>query len=190
MSQSAVVSPLKSYLQSLTGIVLLHLLEYSALPEVCFLAEVLNVCFLNGAPNVWLCVRLHLRIFGRFWLWFVVCFSVDLMSYVTGFQWDKAKYPTALPLCSLTEIINKVLTRSKEVNTQDICHCILRLLLWKVRRERVDPVRLSKVMHSALLFIVVSWVWVHTQISVKVECLVEWSSVVSFSYILATVFFK
>ncbi|KAM6912844.1 V-type proton ATPase subunit C 1-B-like [Xenentodon cancila] len=33
--------------------------------------------------------------------------GVDLMSYVTKFQWDKAKYPTALPLSSLAEIINK-----------------------------------------------------------------------------------
>ncbi|KAM6918049.1 V-type proton ATPase subunit C 1-B [Lycodopsis pacificus] len=50
MSQSAAVSPLKSYLQSL---------------------------------------------------------RVDLMSYMTKFQWDKAKYPTALPLSSLADIINK-----------------------------------------------------------------------------------
>uniref|UniRef100_UPI0037E80DE9 V-type proton ATPase subunit C 1-B n=1 Tax=Semicossyphus pulcher TaxID=241346 RepID=UPI0037E80DE9 len=33
--------------------------------------------------------------------------GVDLMSYVTRFQWDKAKYPTALPLSSLTDIISK-----------------------------------------------------------------------------------
>ncbi|XP_038584026.1 V-type proton ATPase subunit C 1-B [Micropterus salmoides] len=33
--------------------------------------------------------------------------GVDLMTYVTRFQWDKAKYPTALPLSSLAEIINK-----------------------------------------------------------------------------------
>ncbi|XP_053290743.1 V-type proton ATPase subunit C 1-B [Pleuronectes platessa] len=33
--------------------------------------------------------------------------GVDLMSYVTKFQWDKAKYPTALPLSSLADIINK-----------------------------------------------------------------------------------
>ncbi|XP_051249467.1 V-type proton ATPase subunit C 1-B [Dicentrarchus labrax] len=32
---------------------------------------------------------------------------VDLMSYVTKFQWDKAKYPTALPLSSLVDILNK-----------------------------------------------------------------------------------
>ncbi|KAM9341191.1 V-type proton ATPase subunit C 1-B [Symphorus nematophorus] len=32
---------------------------------------------------------------------------VDLMNYVTKFQWDKAKYPTALPLSSLADIINK-----------------------------------------------------------------------------------
>uniref|UniRef100_A0A3B4Y769 V-type proton ATPase subunit C n=1 Tax=Seriola lalandi dorsalis TaxID=1841481 RepID=A0A3B4Y769_SERLL len=33
--------------------------------------------------------------------------QLDLMSYVTKFQWDKAKYPTALPLSSLADIINK-----------------------------------------------------------------------------------
>ncbi|XP_069016570.1 V-type proton ATPase subunit C 1-B-like [Embiotoca jacksoni] len=33
--------------------------------------------------------------------------GVDLMSYVTKFQWDIAKYPTALPLSSLADIINK-----------------------------------------------------------------------------------
>uniref|UniRef100_A0A3B5AYB8 V-type proton ATPase subunit C n=1 Tax=Stegastes partitus TaxID=144197 RepID=A0A3B5AYB8_9TELE len=33
--------------------------------------------------------------------------EVDLMSYVTKFQWDKAKYPTALPLSSLADIISK-----------------------------------------------------------------------------------
>ncbi|AWP16950.1 putative V-type proton ATPase subunit C 2 [Scophthalmus maximus] len=33
--------------------------------------------------------------------------GVDLMSYVTQFQWDKAKYPTALPLPCLADIINK-----------------------------------------------------------------------------------
>ncbi|XP_034531166.1 V-type proton ATPase subunit C 1-B [Notolabrus celidotus] len=33
--------------------------------------------------------------------------GVDLMSYVTKFQWDKAKYPTALPLSTLADIINK-----------------------------------------------------------------------------------
>ncbi|KAK5857097.1 hypothetical protein PBY51_010363 [Eleginops maclovinus] len=32
---------------------------------------------------------------------------VDLISYMTRFQWDKAKYPTALPLSSLADIINK-----------------------------------------------------------------------------------
>ncbi|KAI4804697.1 hypothetical protein KUCAC02_026316 [Chaenocephalus aceratus] len=33
--------------------------------------------------------------------------GVDLMSYMTKFQWDKAKYPTALPLSSLADIITK-----------------------------------------------------------------------------------
>uniref|UniRef100_A0A3B4XSV7 V-type proton ATPase subunit C n=1 Tax=Seriola lalandi dorsalis TaxID=1841481 RepID=A0A3B4XSV7_SERLL len=35
--------------------------------------------------------------------------QLDLMSYVTKFQWDKAKYPTALPLSSLADIINKLI---------------------------------------------------------------------------------
>ncbi|XP_062296464.1 V-type proton ATPase subunit C 1-B [Scomber scombrus] len=33
--------------------------------------------------------------------------GVDLMSYVTHFQWDKAKYPPALPLSSLVDTIDK-----------------------------------------------------------------------------------
>ncbi|XP_047467343.1 V-type proton ATPase subunit C 1-B [Mugil cephalus] len=33
--------------------------------------------------------------------------KVDLMTYMTKFQWDKAKYPTALPLSSLADIISK-----------------------------------------------------------------------------------
>lgn len=32
------------------------------------------------------------------------------MEYVAKFQWDKAKYSTALPLSSLVEIIGKVYT--------------------------------------------------------------------------------
>ncbi|XP_030575464.1 V-type proton ATPase subunit C 1-B [Archocentrus centrarchus] len=32
---------------------------------------------------------------------------VDLMNFMTKFQWDKAKYPTSLPLSSLADIINK-----------------------------------------------------------------------------------
>lgn len=47
-----------------------------------------------------------------FRLWPLACFSVDLQSYVTGFQWDKAKYPTTLPLSCLTDLINKVSTNS------------------------------------------------------------------------------
>nr|XP_020464231.1 V-type proton ATPase subunit C 1-A-like [Monopterus albus] len=33
--------------------------------------------------------------------------GVDLVSYVTTFQWDKAKYSTALSLSTLTDVINK-----------------------------------------------------------------------------------
>ncbi|XP_055011118.1 V-type proton ATPase subunit C 1-B [Boleophthalmus pectinirostris] len=35
---------------------------------------------------------------------------VDLMKYVTRFQWDKAKYSTSLPLSALTEVIGKEVT--------------------------------------------------------------------------------
>uniref|UniRef100_A0A7N8XWK7 V-type proton ATPase subunit C n=1 Tax=Mastacembelus armatus TaxID=205130 RepID=A0A7N8XWK7_9TELE len=37
--------------------------------------------------------------------------GVDLMSYVTTFQWDKAKYSTALPLSILADIINKEISQ-------------------------------------------------------------------------------
>ncbi|XP_054652899.1 V-type proton ATPase subunit C 1-B [Dunckerocampus dactyliophorus] len=37
----------------------------------------------------------------------VLANGVDMMSYVTSFQWDKAKYPTSLPLPSLVNIITK-----------------------------------------------------------------------------------
>ncbi|XDV42618.1 hypothetical protein PO909_011247 [Leuciscus waleckii] len=33
--------------------------------------------------------------------------SMDLATYVTRFQWDRAKYPTAQPIKTLTEIISK-----------------------------------------------------------------------------------
>ncbi|XP_075879421.1 V-type proton ATPase subunit C 1-B-like isoform X2 [Nelusetta ayraudi] len=33
--------------------------------------------------------------------------GVDLLSYVTRFQWDRARYPPGLPLSSLTDLINK-----------------------------------------------------------------------------------
>ncbi|KAJ0062845.1 hypothetical protein NL108_008129 [Boleophthalmus pectinirostris] len=36
--------------------------------------------------------------------------GVDLMKYVTRFQWDKAKYSTSLPLSALTEVIGKEVT--------------------------------------------------------------------------------
>ncbi|XP_062863660.1 V-type proton ATPase subunit C 1-B [Trichomycterus rosablanca] len=36
---------------------------------------------------------------------------VDLATYVTTFQWDRAKYSTALPLKTLTEIITKQVTQ-------------------------------------------------------------------------------
>lgn len=40
--------------------------------------------------------------------WPQVSFLVDLLRYITRFQWDKAKYPTTNPLSSLKDLINKV----------------------------------------------------------------------------------
>lgn len=44
--------------------------------------------------------------------------SMDLATYVTRFQWDRAKYPTAQPLKTLTEIISKVYTLYKALFKQ------------------------------------------------------------------------
>lgn len=53
--------------------------------------------------SVHLCICLSLH-----FIWNLYCFSVDLASYVTRFQWDRAKYPTAVTLKNLTEIISRV----------------------------------------------------------------------------------
>ncbi|XP_038141094.1 V-type proton ATPase subunit C 1-B [Cyprinodon tularosa] len=42
---------------------------------------------------------------------YLASLRVDLMRYVTKFQWDKAKYPTALPLCTLADLINKEISQ-------------------------------------------------------------------------------
>uniref|UniRef100_A0A7N6AET0 V-type proton ATPase subunit C n=1 Tax=Anabas testudineus TaxID=64144 RepID=A0A7N6AET0_ANATE len=50
---------------------------------------------------------------------FCVGFSVDLMSYVTQFQWDQARYPTAVPLTSLADMISKEISQVEaELKTQ------------------------------------------------------------------------
>ncbi|RVE66377.1 hypothetical protein OJAV_G00106730 [Oryzias javanicus] len=41
---------------------------------------------------------------------YLTSLRVNLMKYVTKFQWDKGKYSTAVPLSSLVEIIGKVHT--------------------------------------------------------------------------------
>uniref|UniRef100_A0A8C7WWM6 V-type proton ATPase subunit C n=1 Tax=Oryzias sinensis TaxID=183150 RepID=A0A8C7WWM6_9TELE len=38
----------------------------------------------------------------------ILVHGVNMMKYVTKFQWDTAKYPPALPLSSLVDIISKV----------------------------------------------------------------------------------
>lgn len=84
----------------------------------------------------------------RFWL--LLCFSVDLLSYVTRFQWDKAKYPTALPLDCLAELISKVQTN--DINNDYQCHvnmvitlqaytiyhCTLAQMQWNTRNHESE----------------------------------------------------
>lgn len=40
--------------------------------------------------------------------WFVVPSAVDLVTYITRFQWDMAKYPIKQSLKNISEIISKV----------------------------------------------------------------------------------
>uniref|UniRef100_A0A7N6BGL7 V-type proton ATPase subunit C n=1 Tax=Anabas testudineus TaxID=64144 RepID=A0A7N6BGL7_ANATE len=45
--------------------------------------------------------------------------GMDLMSYVTQFQWDQARYPTAVPLTSLADMISKEISQVEaELKTQ------------------------------------------------------------------------
>ncbi|KAM7403987.1 hypothetical protein PAMA_004416 [Pampus argenteus] len=49
--------------------------------------------------------------------------GVDLMSYVTTFQWDKAKYPTTLPLSSLVDNIYKEVSQvESELKSQAVAY--------------------------------------------------------------------
>lgn len=40
--------------------------------------------------------------------WFVLSSAVDLVTYITRFQWDMAKYPIKQSLKNISEIISKV----------------------------------------------------------------------------------
>lgn len=44
-------------------------------------------------------------------IYFVSIFQVDLVTYITRFQWDMAKYPIKQSLKNISEIISKVLTK-------------------------------------------------------------------------------
>lgn len=43
-------------------------------------------------------------------------FTVDLVTYITGFQWDMAKYPIKQSLKNISEIISKVSVAYKNVH--------------------------------------------------------------------------
>lgn len=46
-----------------------------------------------------------------FQIFCVSIFPVDLVTYITRFQWDMAKYPIKQSLKNISEIISKVLTK-------------------------------------------------------------------------------
>ncbi|GAA6230865.1 V-type proton ATPase subunit C 1-B-like [Lates japonicus] len=62
---------------------------------------------------------------------------VDLMSYMTKFQWDKAKYPTALPLSSLADIINKEVSQVEtELKSQAAAYNSVKTSLQSLERKQ------------------------------------------------------
>lgn len=106
-NQRTALSPLKAYLEASKGIL-------SALwVGVCFcVIPAINCEFL---PTFLEYLLDFFKATSKLLCGVYVCvcvflspLSVDLMNFMTKFQWDKAKYPTSLPLSSLAEIINKV----------------------------------------------------------------------------------
>ncbi|XP_046873050.1 V-type proton ATPase subunit C 1-B [Hypomesus transpacificus] len=62
--------------------------------------------------------------------------GVDLVSYVTKFQWDRAKYPTALPLKSLADILSKQVTQVEtELKSRSGAYCNVKASLDCLERK-------------------------------------------------------
>uniref|UniRef100_A0A8C9VXN6 V-type proton ATPase subunit C n=1 Tax=Scleropages formosus TaxID=113540 RepID=A0A8C9VXN6_SCLFO len=58
---------------------------------------------------------------------------VDPVSYVTHFRWDRAKYPTSLPLKGLTELISKQMSQVQtELKSRGAAYANLKASLQKV----------------------------------------------------------
>ncbi|XP_042357248.1 V-type proton ATPase subunit C 1-B [Plectropomus leopardus] len=66
--------------------------------------------------------------------------GVDLMSYMTKFQWDKAKYPTALPLSSLADIISKEVSQMDlELTSRAAAYNSVKLSLQSLQHKKDGP---------------------------------------------------
>ncbi|XP_067099635.1 V-type proton ATPase subunit C 1-B [Osmerus mordax] len=62
--------------------------------------------------------------------------GVDLVSYVTTFQWDRAKYPTALPLKNLADILSKQVTQVEtELKSRSGAYCNVKASLDCLERK-------------------------------------------------------
>uniref|UniRef100_A0A672HT12 V-type proton ATPase subunit C n=1 Tax=Salarias fasciatus TaxID=181472 RepID=A0A672HT12_SALFA len=60
----------------------------------------------------------------------------DLVSYMTKFQWDKAKYPTALPLSSLAGSINKEVSQVEtELKSRAAAYSSVKANLQSLKRK-------------------------------------------------------
>ncbi|KAM8736605.1 V-type proton ATPase subunit C 1-B [Acanthopagrus schlegelii] len=63
--------------------------------------------------------------------------GVDLMSFVTKFQWDKAKYPTAMPLTNLADIINKEVSQIEaELKSRAVAYNSVKTSLQSLEHKR------------------------------------------------------
>ncbi|XP_036398139.1 V-type proton ATPase subunit C 1-B [Megalops cyprinoides] len=61
---------------------------------------------------------------------------VDLVSYVTRFQWDRAKYSTSLPLKTLTEVISKQVSQTEsELKSRSAAYGNLKASLQGLERK-------------------------------------------------------
>ncbi|KAK6304549.1 hypothetical protein J4Q44_G00251350 [Coregonus suidteri] len=139
--------------------------------------------------------------------------GVDLVSYVTKFQWDRAKYSTALPFKSLADIIAKtnrrynVTSRKEEKVYEEGEEAIFTVTLFKkdrftIREFCFDQVELQKREMSRLLVdkkeqygTFVRWLkvnfsevfvaWIHLKVlEVFVESVLRYGLPVSFQALL------
>lgn len=91
--------------------------------------------------RIFLCIYVHgvrIMVHGVRLLWYnliskccVSIFPVDLVTYITRFQWDMAKYPIKQSLKNISEIISKVWNKSNNKPLFKVFHIFLFIELWQ-----------------------------------------------------------